>query len=84
LRIVKPAVITAAQPLLLDAAAFEETCRFLQQRVSTRDSWIRILAMRAMRVECADPPLLVAEHDNVLAQKLFFPREIAQLALGPA
>ena len=34
--------------------------------------------MRAMRVEGADPPLLVAEHDNLLAQKLFLPRKVAQ------
>ena len=61
LRIVEPAVIAAAQSLLLDAAPFE-----------------RRAAMRAMRVEGADPPLLVAEHDNVLAQKLFLPRKIAQ------
>jgi hypothetical protein len=31
-----------------------------------------------MRVEGADPPLLVAEHDNLLAQELFLPREVAQ------
>jgi hypothetical protein len=38
----------------------------------------RSAAMRAMRVEGADPPLLVAEHDNLLAQELFLPREVAQ------
>ena len=34
--------------------------------------------MRAMRVEGADPPLLVAEHDNLLAQQLFLPRKVVQ------
>ncbi len=61
LRVVEPAVIAAAQPLLLDAAPFE-----------------RRAAMRAMRVEGADPPLPVAEHDDLLAQQLFLPRKVAQ------
>src|SRR3981189_2937384 len=39
--------------------------------------------MRAMRVERADPPLLVAEDDDLLAEELFLPRQIAQL-LGQA
>jgi len=34
--------------------------------------------MRAMRVEGADPTLLVAEHDNLLAQQLFLAWQIAQ------
>jgi hypothetical protein len=32
-----------------------------------------------MRVERADPALLVAEHDDLLAQELFLARQIAQL-----
>src|SRR6516225_5271462 len=36
-------------------------------------------AMRAMRVDGADPPLLVPEHDDVLAQELFLARKVAQL-----
>src|SRR6266550_2979245 len=39
--------------------------------------------MRAMRVERADPALLVAEDDDLLAEELFLPRQIAQL-LGQA
>src|SRR5262249_40114049 len=35
-------------------------------------------AMRAMRVERADPPLLVAEHDNLLAQQLFLARQVGE------
>ncbi len=38
--------------------------------------------MRAMRVEGAEPPLFVAEHDNLLAQQLFLPRQVAQLVGG--
>ena len=37
----------------------------------------RRAAVRAMRVEGADPSLLVAEHDDLLAQKLFLPRQVA-------
>src|SRR6516162_794447 len=59
---VEPAVIAAAQPLLLDAAPFE-----------------RGAAMRAMRIEGADPPVLVAKHDNLLTQKLFLARHLVQL-----
>jgi len=36
----------------------------------------RRAAMRAMAVEAADPPLLVAEHDDLLAQELFLPRKV--------
>src|SRR2546423_1695640 len=39
--------------------------------------------MRAMRVERADPALLVAKEDDLLAEELFLPRQIAQL-LGQA
>ena len=35
--------------------------------------------MRAMRIEGADPPLPVAEHDNRLAQELFLARHLVQL-----
>src|SRR4051812_7917408 len=40
-------------------------------------------AMRAMRLERADPALLVAEEDDFLAQQLLLPRQILQL-LGQA
>src|SRR6267154_811761 len=39
--------------------------------------------MRAMRVERADPALLVAEQDDLLAEELFLARQIFQL-LGEA
>src|SRR5205085_5071597 len=35
--------------------------------------------MRAMRVERADPALLVAEDDDLLAEELLLPRQICQL-----
>src|SRR5260221_6918365 len=35
--------------------------------------------MGAMRLERADPARLVAEHDDLLAEELFLPRQIAQL-----
>src|SRR5215472_7318292 len=63
--VVEPAVIAAAQPVLLDPAPFE-----------------RGAAVRAVRFKCADPPLLVAEDDNLLAQELFLPRQVAQLIGG--
>jgi hypothetical protein len=34
-------------------------------------------AMRTMRVEGAESPLLVAEHNDLLAQELFLSRKIA-------
>jgi len=34
--------------------------------------------MRAMRIEGAGSTFLVAEHDNLFAQKFFFPRKVAQ------
>jgi hypothetical protein len=42
----------------------------------------RSAAMRAMRIEGADPSLLVAEHDDVLAQQLFLARKLAQFVGG--
>src|SRR5437763_12438974 len=39
----------------------------------------RRAAMRAMRVERADPALLVPEDDDLLAQQLFLARQILQL-----
>src|SRR5947207_3174676 len=39
--------------------------------------------MRAMRVECADPALLVAEQNDLLAEELLLARQIFQL-LGEA
>ena len=62
LRVVKPAVVAAAQAALLDPAPFE-----------------RGAAMRAMWVERADPALLVAKDDDLLAQQLFLARQIAKL-----
>src|ERR1700676_2215418 len=38
--------------------------------------------MRAMRVERADAALLVAKDDDLLAQELFLPRQIAKLIGG--
>src|SRR5205807_8222499 len=35
-------------------------------------------AMRAMRVERADPAVLVAKDDDLLAQQLFLPRQVAE------
>src|SRR5262249_17971014 len=39
-------------------------------------------AMRAMRIERANPPRFVAEHDDLLAQQLFLARQILQLIGG--
>jgi hypothetical protein len=38
--------------------------------------------MRAVRIEGADPPLLVAKHDNLLAQELFLAGKVAEFIGG--
>ena len=42
----------------------------------------RSAAVRAMRLECPDTPLLVAEDDEFLAEQLYLPWQILQLVRG--